>query len=323
MKPLVVAGALGVFLAGSAIAQQTYPNQTITFIVPFAAGGPSDVLARLFAQSFTKTLGRQVIVENVTGAGGTIGAVKVARAKPDGYTLLFSQVSGLAPIAAYYKEPPYDAARDFEPVARVADVPFIILTRKNAPVNNVKEFVQWVKSNDTKLNFGTGGVGSVSPGLVILNSALGTRVTGIAYRGTSLALQDLVAGNIDFMVDQPTSALGQIKSGAVKAIAVMSDRRSSALPDLPTAAEGGLANVEHNVWNGILAPKGTPRIIVERLYSSVTAAFNDEFVKQRMAALGAEQPVGDASKPGPFKAFIQVEISRWVPLMKGAGVVAE
>ncbi len=323
MKRFFPAVVLGVFLAGSAIAQQGYPNQTITFVVPFAAGGPSDVLARLFAQSFTKTLGRQVIVENVTGAGGTIGAVRVARARPDGYTLLFSQVSGLAPIAAYYKFPPYDAARDFEAVARVADVPFIILTRKDAPVNNVKEFIRWVKTNDTKLNFGTGGVGTVSPGLVILNSALGTKVSGIAYRGTSLALQDLVAGNIDFMVDQPTSALGQIKSGAVKAIAVMSDRRSSALPDLPTAAEGGLANVEHNVWNGILAPKGTPPIVIDKLYSAVSTAFNDDGVKQRMAALGAEQPLGDASKPGPFKAFIQSEINRWVPLMKRAGVVPE
>ncbi len=323
MKRLAVAGILCVLAAGGAVAQQSYPNQTITFIVPFAAGGPSDVLARLFAQSFTKTLGRQVIVENVTGAGGTIGAVRVARAKPDGYTLLFSQVSGLAPIAAYYKQPPYDAARDFDPVARVADVPFIILTRKDAPVNNVKEFVQWVKANDAKLNFGTGGVGAVSPGLVVLNSALGTRVTGIAYRGTSLALQDLVAGNIDFMVDQPISALGQIKSGAVKAIAVMSDRRSAALPDLPTAAEGGLANVEHNVWNGILAPKGTPTIVIDRLYSAVATAFGDDFVKQRMAALGAEQPVGEASKPGPFRTFIQSEINRWVQMMRAAGVVPE
>ena len=323
MKRLIIAAAFASLLSGAAIGQEAYPNQPITIIVPFAIGGPSDVLARLFSQSFAETLRQHVIVENVTGAGGTIGSLKVARSRPDGYTLLFSQISGMAPIAAYYKNPPYDALRDFEPVARVADVPFLILTRKSAPVNTVKEFVQWVKENGGKLNFGTGGVGGVSMGLVILNSAIGTKMTGVPYRGTSLALQDLVAGRLDLMADQPTSAVPQIKAGAVKVIAVMSDRRSSALPDVPTAAEGGLENVEVNIWNGMFAPKGTPQAVIDKLHGAVSTALADESVKKRMALLGAEQPIGDSSKPGPFRAFIQSEINRWVPMMKAAGVVPQ
>ena len=323
MRRLVTAVLFALLPVGAALGQQAYPNQIITLVVPFAAGGPTDVLARLFAQSFAKTLGQQVIVENAAGAGGTIGSLRGAKSRPDGYTLLFNGISGMAPIAAYYKEPPYDAVRDFEVVARVADIPYLLVTRKNAPANNLKEFMLWVKANGSKLNFGMAGVGGVSMGLVVLNSALGVKMTGVGYRGLSLALQDMIAGNIDVMACDSSSALPQIKAGTVKVIATMSDRRSAVLPDVPTTAEGGLVNAEFTIWNGIWAPKGTPPAIIDRLHAAAVEAFGDEFVKQRMAILGAELPAGESSKPGPFKAFVQSEINRWVPLMKAAGVVPQ
>lgn len=306
--------------AGSAALAQAYPDRPVVMVVPYAAGGPTDVLARLFARSLSESLKQQFVVENTPGAAGVIGTTRVIKSKPDGYTLLVSQNSAVAPVAALYKTPPFDPMRDLEPVARVADVPFIYMTRKNAPVNNMKEFVDWVKANDRKLNFGTGGVGTVSLGLVVLNSVLGTNVTGVPYKGTNLALNDMIAGTLDLMADQPTSSIQHIQAGSVKAIAITSARRSAALPDLPSVIELGYPGLEINIWNGIWAPAGTPPAVINRLHEHVAAALGTDAVKKTMASLGAELPVGDSSKPEAFKAFIGREVARWTMLFRAAGV---
>ena len=321
MKSLSCAlGALLLLASHGGAVAQAYPNRPITIVVPYAAGGPTDVLARLFARSMSDTLGQQVVVENTPGAAGTIGTVRVAKSRPDGYTLLASQNSAVAPVAAYYKQPPFDPVKDLEPVARVADVPFIYMTRKNAPVNNMREFVAWVKANDSKLNFGTGGVGTVSLGLVVLNSVLGVNVTGVPYKGTNLALNDMIAGTLDLMADQPTSSIQHIQNGSVKAIAITAAKRSAALPDLPTVIELGYPAMEINIWNGMWAPAGTPPAVINRLYEAVSTGFRNDAVRKTMAALGAELPIGDSSRPENFKAFVQSEVNRWVPLMRAAGV---
>lgn len=319
--PIALAAAL---LIGAVSAPaQDYPTRPVTMVVPFAAGGPTDTVARLVAQSMSKTLGQQVVVENVGGAGGTIGAARVAKADPDGYTLLLHHI-GQATAATLYRKLPYNAKTDFAPVGLVTDVPMTIVARKDFPAKDLKELVAYVKANPDKVTLANAGVGAASHlcGMLFMQ-ALGTPLTTVPYKGTGPAMNDLVAGQVDLLCDQTTNTTGQIKGGAVKAYAVTTPTRVPSLPDLPTTKEAGLPAVEVAVWHGLYAPKGTPDAVVEKLSAALKVALKDDMVKQRFAELGTE-PVAEArATPKALGDFVATEIDRWKPVITAAGVYAD
>ena len=319
----LVAALAGTVLLGAtaAQAQPAYPTRPITMIVPFAAGGPTDGLARLVAQAMSSDLGQQIVVENVGGAGGTIGSARAAKATPDGYTLLFGHAGTHAASVGLYKKLPYDPVNDYEHIGEAGDAPQILIVKKDLPVSNLKEFVDYVKANQDKMNFGTAGVGSASHlGGVMLNVALGTNVKAVNYRGAGPAMNDLLAGTLDYMIDVSTTALPQIQGGTVKPIAVMRTKRISALPDLAASPEGGVAGLDFSVWNVIMAPKGTPRPIVDRLNLALRNGLKDEKVRARLTELAIELPDEARLSPEGAKAHVKAEIEKWVPALKSAGV---
>ena len=253
--------ALGLLLAitGAALAQP-YPSKPITMIIPFAAGGPTDVLGRVMAQRMSEILGQQIVVENVGGAGGMTGSKRVADAAPDGYTLVLGTVGTHAQSQTMYKKPLYNAATDFTPVALIAEVPIALITRKDLPVNNLKEFIDYAKANQTKMQYGSAGAGSATHlGCVLLNYLIGVDITHVPYRGTGPAMQDLQGGRIDYLCEIVSTAKPQIDGGTVKPIAIMTKERSKALPNLPTGLEQGTPNLEAYTWNAIFLPKGRAR----------------------------------------------------------------
>lgn len=319
--PIALAAAL---LIGTASAPaQDYPTRPVTMVVPFAAGGPTDTVARLVAQSMSKTLGQQVVVENVGGAGGTIGAARVAKADPDGYTLLLHHI-GQATSATLYRKLSYNAKTDFAPVGLVTDVPMTIVARKDFPAKDLKELVAYVKANPDKVTLANAGVGAASHlcGMLFMQ-ALATPLTTVPYKGTGPAMNDLVAGQVDLLCDQTTNTTGQIKGGAVKAYAVTTPTRVASLPDLPTTKEAGLPAVEVAVWHGLYAPKGTPDAVVNKLSDALKVALKDDTVKQRFNELGTE-PVTDArATPKALGDFVATEIDRWKPVITAAGVYAD
>ena len=263
---VATAASLAVTIAPStgSYAQDAYPDRPVTMIVPFAAGGPTDALARIVAQGLTEKLGQQVLVENVPGAGGTIGSGRAARAEADGYTLLVGHAGTLAANVGLYRKLPYDVVEDFDPVGFMGDVPQILIVKKDFPAQTAAEFYAYVKEHDAELTAGTAGVGSASHlGGLLLNSALGTEVELVGYKGAGPAMNDLVGGHIDYMIDVSTTALPQIAAGTVRPLAVLRVERIAALPDVPTMAETGLPNMEANIWNLLLAPKGTPQPVVD------------------------------------------------------------
>ena len=280
----------GIVLAAAAsfAAAQTFPDKPISVVVPFAAGGPTDTVARLIAQSMTGNLKQQVIVENAGGAGGTIGANKVAKAKPDGYTLLLHHI-GHTTAPSLYRKLPYDALKDFEPVGLIADVPMTIVSKKDFPPKDMKELIVYVKANKDKVTYANAGVGSASHlcGMLLMSS-MQTDVATVPYKGTGPAMNDILGGQVDFMCDQTTNTTGQIKAGKIKAYAVTTPKRVPSLPDLPTLQESGLANFDVAVWHGLYAPKGTPKAVVDRLAQAIQVAVQDPMVKTRLAELGAE-----------------------------------
>lgn len=311
-------------LIGAGTAQaEDYPTRPITMVVPFAAGGPTDTVARLVAQSMSKTLGQQVVVENVGGAGGTIGAARVAKADPDGYTILLHHI-GQATAATLYRKLSYDAKVDFAPVGLVTDVPMTIVARKDFPAKDLKELVAYVKANPDKVTLANAGVGAASHlcGMLFMQ-ALGTPLTTVPYKGTGPAMNDLVAGQVDLMCDQTTNTTGQIKGGAVKAYAVTTPTRVASLSDLPTTTEAGLPGVQVAVWHGIYAPKGTPEAVTKKLSEALKVALHDDTVKARFAELGTE-PVTDArATPKALGDYVASEIDRWKPVITAAGVYAD
>ena len=319
----LVAALAGTVLLGAtaAQAQPAYPTRPITMIVPFAAGGPTDGLARLVAQAMSTDLGQQIVVENVGGAGGTVGSARATKATPDGYTLLFGHAGTHAASVGLYKKLPYDPVNDYEHIGEAGDAPQILIVKKDLPVSNLKEFVDYVKANQDKMNFGTAGVGSASHlGGVMLNVALGTNVKAVNYRGAGPAMNDLLAGTLDYMIDVSTTALPQIQGGTVKPIAVMRTKRISALPDLAASPEGGVAGLDFSVWNVIMAPKGTPRPIVDRLNLALRNGLKDEKVSARLTELAIELPDEARLSPEGAKAHVKAEIEKWVPALKSAGV---
>ena len=266
---------------------QDYPTKPISLIVPFAAGGPTDTVARLIAQNMSQTLKQQVIVENAGGAGGTIGATKAARAPADGYTLFLHHI-GHSTAPALYRKLPYDSVKDFEPIGLVTDVPMTIISKKDFAPKDMKELLAYVKANKDKVTYANAGVGSASHlcGMLLM-TAMQADVTTVPYKGTGPAMNDILGGQVDFMCDQTTNTTGQIKGGKVKVYAVTTPKRVPSLPDVPTAQESGLPGFDLAVWHGLYAPKGTPKAVVDKLNAAVKSALADPSVKARIEATGA------------------------------------
>ena len=302
---------------------QDYPSKAITFVVPFAAGGPTDVVARTLAQSMSKTLKQPVIVDNAVGAGGTIGTTKVARAPGDGYTLLLMHI-GFSTAPSLYRSLQYDPVKDFEPIGLVVDVPMTIIGKPDFPANDMKGLIDYVKANKSKVTYANAGLGSASHlcGLLFL-STIQSDITTVPYKGTAPAMNDILGGQVDFMCDQTTNTTGQIKGGKVKAFGVTSKTRVASLPNIPTLAESGLPGFEVNVWHGLWAPKGTPKAVVDKITAALQEALKDTAFTSRMVELGANVVPADRGRPDALRTFAKSEIDRWGPIIKKAGVYAD
>jgi tripartite-type tricarboxylate transporter receptor subunit TctC len=298
---------------------QSYPVRSITVVVPFPAGGPSDVVARIVTERMGRTLGQQMVIENVGGAGGTLGSARVAAAQPDGYTLLAGSMGSHVAAPALTPNVKYDSARDFEPVGLTANAPAVIVARKNFPAENLSEFVAYLKENGEKLKQAHGGIGASSHmACLLFNQALGIRPTSVAYRGTGPAMNDLVGGHVDFLCEQSVSVAEQIKAGAVKDV-VSANQRLATLPDIPSAKEGGI-NYQMSIWAGIFAPKGTPKEIIAKLAAALDKALDDPLVRNRIAELGGSIPTKQERAPASFARLVKAEIARWSPILKAASV---
>jgi tripartite-type tricarboxylate transporter receptor subunit TctC len=310
-------------LGWSAANAQDYPARPITMIVPFAAEGPSDTVARLIAKQMAATLKQQVIIENVPGAGGTIGATKVAKAKPDGYTLFLHHI-GHATAPALYRKLAYNALEDFEPIGLVTDVPMTFVAKSGFAPKNFKELIDYVKANKDKVTLANAGVGSASHlcGLLFM-SAIEAELTIVPYKGTSPAMTDLLGGEVDMMCDQATNTMSQIKANKIKVYCVTTPKRVASLKDVPTCSEAGLPKFEVGVWHGLYAPKGTPKPVIDKLASALQAALKEGTVKSRLAELGTEPVAQDRATPEVLRAHLKAEIDKWSPIIKKAGVYAD
>jgi tripartite-type tricarboxylate transporter receptor subunit TctC len=317
--------ALATFLLISAIQSnaQNYPTKVITIVVPFAAGGPTDTLARLIGVPMSKTLKQQVIVENVVGAGGTIAANRVAKASPDGYTLLLHHI-GHSTAPALYRNLPYDAIKDFEPIGLVNEVPMTLVAKKDFPPKDLKELISYVKANKDKINLANAGVGAASHlcGMLFM-SAIQTELTTVPYNGTGPAMNDLLGGQVDLMCDQTTNTTSQIKAEKIKVYGVTTLKRMATLPGVPTLDEAGLKGFEVDVWHGVYAPKATPKPAIDKLTNALQDALKDSNVKQRFSELGAEPVSLDRATPQALEKHLKAEIEKWSPIIKKAGVYAE
>lgn len=319
MKPLLAALALAAALAPGA-SHAAYPDRPITMIVPFAAGGPTDVVARIVSEGMSKTLKQQIVVENVAGAGGTTGILRGAQAKPDGYVIMMGHMGTHGAAPAVYPDLKYDPVKDFEPIGLAAGTPIVIVAKKDFPAKDLKEFVQYVKANSTKLNEAHAGVGSVSyTTCSLLNSILGAQPTRVVYRGTGPALNDLVAGQVDYMCDQIVNLVPQIQAGTIKAYAVALPERSPALPDVPTTKEAGLPEYQVSAWNAIFAPKGTPPEVTKKLSDALLKALDDENTKKRLLDLGADLSNKEARTPAGLRKLVESEVARWNKVLKQTG----
>ncbi|MBI0537623.1 tripartite tricarboxylate transporter substrate binding protein BugD [Roseomonas sp. KE2513] len=322
---LALAAALGstALLPGLASAQAGYPNRPVSIIVPFAAGGPTDVVTRLVAELMSRDLGQPVVVENVGGAGGTLGAQRVAQARPDGYTLLLHHI-GMGTTPTLYRRLAYDPVNGFETIGLVTEVPMTIIAKKDFPAANLAEMVRVIREQKQSINLANAGVGAASHlcGL-LLQSAVQTQVTTVPYRGTGPAMTDLIGGTVDLMCDQTTNTTQQIRSGAVRAYAVTTNERNAALPDLPTAAEAGLPGFEVSVWHGLYAPKGTDAAILNRLSRSLQGALRDERLVARFAELGTAPVSQERATPEAHRAYWQADIAKWRPIIQAAGQYAD
>jgi tripartite-type tricarboxylate transporter receptor subunit TctC len=321
----LIAAAFAAALAATGSARaQDWPTRPVTMVIPFAAGGPTDVLGRVMAERMSQILGQQVVVENVGGAGGMIGSQRVARAQPDGYQFVLGTVGTHAQNQTLYKKPLYDAATDFTPVALIAEVPLILITRKDFPASTLQEFIAYSKANQAKMTYGSAGPGSATHlGCVLLDTAMGTKIQHVPYRGTGPAMQDLQGGRIDFLCEIVTTALPQIQGGSVKAVATLTRNRSPVLPDLPTAHESGLPNFEGYTWNAFFLPKGTPEPIVRKLREATIQAMDTPAVRDRLQGLGASLVAPDRRTGEYLAQFVKSEIEKWAAPIKSSGVSVE
>jgi tripartite-type tricarboxylate transporter receptor subunit TctC len=314
--------AVGCALAPNSLAQQ-YPTKPVVVVIPFAAGGPTDTLGRHLGATMSKTLKQQVLIDNTVGAGGTIAVNKVAKAKPDGYTILLHHI-GMSTAPALYRRLPFNPLTDFEYIGQVADVPMTVIARKDLPPNDFKEFIPYVRNNKEKLNYGNAGLGAASHlcGLLLLSS-LQTDVTTVPFNGTGPAMTALLGGQIDFMCDQTTNTTGQIMAGGVKVYGVTSSKRISSLPHVPTLQEQGLKGFEVVVWHGLYAPKGTPKPALDKMNEALKAAVQDPAFREALAKLGSTPVSVDKATPQSLQAHLKAEISRWDPIIKKAGIYAD
>jgi tripartite-type tricarboxylate transporter receptor subunit TctC len=322
LKTFIASACAGCVIASSAVAQE-FPSKNVTLMMPYAAGGPGDTITRVIGNGMSKVLGRQFVVENTAGAGGTIGTAKVAAAPPDGHSLLVMHF-GHAANTALYPNLRYDAIKDFEPIGMIAESPMAFVARKDYPARDFKEFIASVKSGKDKVTLGHAGIGSASQlcSLLFL-SAIDTMVTTIPYKGTGPALNDLLGGQFDFMCDQTLNVLQPLRADLIKAYATTTKTRVAAASELPTAAEAGLPGFEITVWFGIYAPKDTPKPVIDKLSMALQEALKDPEVKSRLAASGAETVATERATPEALRAHLKSEIDRWVPIIKKAGVQAE
>ena len=319
----IAAGCVLLWGGIAAASAQVYPSRPITMVVPFAAGGPVDTVARILSEPMRATLGQSIIVENVTGAAGSIGVGRVARAAPDGYTLSIGHWSTHVVNGAIYPLP-YDLLRDLEPIVLLPSNPMIVVSKSAVPAKNLNECVGWIKANEGKVSAGTAGAGSATHVAgVYFQNVTGTRFQFVPYRGTGPALQDLVAGQIDFIVDQASNSLQHVRDGKIRAYAVTASARLPSAPDIPTVAEAGLPSLDISVWYGLWAPKGTPKEIIAKLNAAAVQALSEPAVRQRFAELGLDMPPRDRLTPEALAAYQKAEIEKWWPVIKDANIKTE
>jgi tripartite-type tricarboxylate transporter receptor subunit TctC len=326
MMPRVLAAiaAIALLLAPRAASAQDWPTRAVTVVVPYAAGGPIDTLARILAARLSEILGQQVVVENIPGAGGMTGSSRVAKAAPDGYTVLLSGSAVLAINQSLYKKPLYNAVTDFEHVALFADSARVVIARKDLPANTLAEFVAYAKANQARMQFGSAGAGSgMHVCAVLLNAAMGTKITHVPYRGSAPAMQDLMGGRIDFVAEQISTALPQIQSNTVKAIATLGLERAPGLEQLPTAQEQGLSGLDCGSWSSLSFPKGTPDEIVRHLAKAVNEAVETPTTRERFKGIGVTIPPAERRTPEYLAKFVPGEIERWAAPIKASGASEE
>jgi tripartite-type tricarboxylate transporter receptor subunit TctC len=322
MRDLITSALFVLVISGAPAAAQ-YPDKPITVVVPFAAGGPTDVVTRLLGDHMSRTLGQTIIVENVGGAGGTIGMTRAAQATPDGYTIAVGNTGTQSAAPALYPNLKYDPARSFAQIGITNFTPQAIVAKKSTQASGLEEFIDYLQANSEKLTYGHAGVGSIShvSGL-LFNAQFGLKPTLVPYRGTGPALQALVAGQLDYMIDQSLNVIPQIKAGTIKVYAIAAPERLSSLPDAPTTGEAGVDFV-FRAWNAMVAPKGTPNEIVGRLADALSKALDDPNVQARYNELGSSVPTGDERGPAGLQKLVETEIARITPVIKAAGVTAD
>jgi tripartite-type tricarboxylate transporter receptor subunit TctC len=321
LKRIAIAVAAAAFSA-AALAQQ-YPTKSVNMLVPFAAGGPTDTVARVIAQSMGKPLGQTIIVENRPSAGGILAPEQVKNAKPDGYTILIHHI-GMATTPALYRQMRFNPLSDFEYIGLINEVPMTIVANTKVPAKDFKEFLAYIKQNRDKVSYANAGIGAASHlcGMLFM-SAIQTDFLTVPYKGTGPAMNDLLGGQVTFMCDQTTSTTSQIKSGKVKAYGVTAPQRVASLPDVPTLQEQGLKGADVAIWHGLYAPKGTPKPVVDRLVAALQESLKDDSVKKRFTELGATTYAPDRATPAALQAHLKSEIDKWGPLIRKAGVYAD
>ena len=314
--------AFTVLVTAPAIAQK-YPDKVITIIVPFTAGGPTDTVGRLIAQPMTKALKQQVIIENIGGAGGTIGASRVARSAADGYTLLLHHI-GMSTAPTLYRKLSYNPVTDFEPIGLINEVPMTLVARRDFPPKDLKELISYVKANKDKVTYANAGIGAASHlcGMLFM-TLIQTDLTTVPYKGTADVIKDLLGGQVDFTCDQTTNTTSQIKADKVKVYGVTTKKRLASLPNIPTVDEAGLKGFEVTVWHALYAPKGTPKPVIDTLTKALQAALNDKVVKERFGDLGTEPVEEKRATPEVLRAHLKAEIDKWAPIIKKAGAYAD
>src|SRR3984893_12573188 len=326
-RRMLVAGGLATLASLRALSAHAqappYPSRAITMIVPFAAGGPTDVISRIVTGHMAQTLGQSIIIENVVGAGGTTATTRAARAANDGYNLITGHMGTHAASVPLYPSLAYHPEKDFEPVGLLAGTPILILARKDFQPKDLKEFIAYVKANESKVNAAHAGVGSVSHvSCQLLNSILDVKPTAVPFNGTGPAMNALVGGQVDYMCDQIVNAVPQIKGGTIKAYAIATPKRNPALPDVPTTREAGLPEFQVSAWNALFAPKGTPKPTIDKLNAALGKALDDPKTRSRLLELGSDIPEGEGRTPQALAELVKNEVARWTPILQASGIVA-